>query len=141
MRLTDDRVEEIFRDCLLNEGEDTSNHVLAEGIRITVGFHPERLERHKEEIAQLLMELPIQFRQSSGGGSSFLAACNDRHDNQWTGLHQRMEQLFQLGMATGLAKCLAPREMWPLLPGGMPYYAVIDSVITPADEQPDAVRS
>ena len=117
------RVEAIFLDCLFQEGEDVSNRVEAEGMA-TVGFHPGRLEGHKAEIEALLDELPDEFKQSGGGGMSFLNACMDRHGNQWTGLHQRMEQLFLLGIAIGKAKLLVPRRMWAVLPGGMPYYVI-----------------
>jgi len=118
-----ERVKEIFRDCMFRDGEVTGNYVKAEGITSTVGFHPERLESHKTEIIAMLDELPDEFKESGGGGMSFLNACNDKHGNQWTGLHQRMEQLFQLGIGVNAAKCLMPREMWAVLPGGMPYYA------------------
>lgn len=119
-----ERVNAIFMDCLFKEGEDTSKHIKAEGITMNVGFHPERLESHRTEIADMLDELPDEFKESGGGGMSFLNACNDKHGNQWTSLHQRMEQLFQLGIGVGKVKCLMPREMWSVLPGGMPYYAV-----------------
>ncbi len=119
-----ERVNTIFMDCLFNDGEDTSNHVKAEGITQNVGFHPERLESHRAEIEEMLDELPDEFKESGGGGISFLNACNDKLGNQWTGLHQRMEQLLQLGIAIGKVKCLIPREMWSALPGGMPYYTV-----------------
>lgn len=117
-------VETVFRDCLFQEGEDTSHAVMAEGITTAVGFHPDRLESHRTEIEAMLDELPDEFKQSGGGGWSFLNACNDKHGEQWTGLHQRMEQLFQLGMAIGRVKLQSPRWMWSALPGGMPYYVI-----------------
>lgn len=122
--LDPEKVNAIFMDCLFKKGEDTSKHVKAEGIVRNVGFHPERLESHKAEIEAMLDELPDEFKETGGGGMSFLNACNDKHGNQWTGLHQRMEQLFQLGVGVGKVKSLMPREMWGVLPGGMPYYVV-----------------
>ncbi len=122
--LTPQRVEAIFADCLFREGEDTSNHVVAEGIVRNVGFHPGRLEEHRQEIHDLLAELPDDFKVSGNGGMSFLNACMDRHGNQWTGMHLTQEQLFQLGIAIDEVACLLPREAWALLPGGMPYYVV-----------------
>ena len=122
--LDPEKVNTIFMDCLFKEGEDTSKYVKAEGITMNVGFHPERLESHKAEIATMLEELPEDFKESGGGGMSFLNACKDKHGKQWTGLHQRMEQLFQLGIGVGKVKSLMPREMWGALPGGMPYYVV-----------------
>jgi len=124
MKLNPERVNEIFLDCLFRNGEDTSNHVKAEGITSTVGFHSGRLDSHKAEIEALLNELPDEFKKSGGGGWSFLNACNDKHGNQWTGFHQRMEQLFQLGIAIGKVESQLPREMWSALPGGMPYYVI-----------------
>lgn len=123
-QLTAERVTEVFLDCLFQDGDDNINHVKVEGIRGDVGFHLARLESHKAEVEAMLDELPDDFKKSGGGGMSFLNACYDKHGEQWTGLHQTMEQLFLLGMAVGKAKLLAPREMWELLPGGMPYYVV-----------------
>ena len=119
------RVNEIFMDCLLRKDEeDTGNYVEVEGIMNNVRFHPDRLESHKSEIKAILDELPEQFRESGGGGWSFLSACYDKHGNQWTGLHSIIEQLFLLGIGIDKVKCLFPREMWSALPGGMPYYSI-----------------
>jgi hypothetical protein len=125
MTLNAEQVQTIFLDCLFRDGEDTSNHVAVEGITTNVGFNPDRLTIHKPEIKAMLAELPDSFKVSGGGGMSFLNACEDRHGNQWTGMHQRMEQLFQLGLGVGAVKLLLPREVWGVLPGGMPYYAVV----------------
>ena len=123
-KLTSDRVTKTFLDCLFREGEDTSNHIRAVGIMTSVGFHPERLASHKTEIEEMLGELPNGFQRSGGGGWTFLNACNDKNGNQWTGLHQIMEQLFLLGIAIDKVKFQLPREVWSILPGGMPYLIV-----------------
>ena len=73
----------------------------------------------------MLSNLPASFQKESGGGMSFLKACEDSEGNQWTGLHKIMDQLFLLGQAAGLVKCLMPREVWGMLPGGVPYYVVL----------------
>ncbi len=121
--LTAEKVVAVFEDCLFKDGEDTANHVKAEGITTIVRFHPQRLEGHRKDIEAMLAGLPDNF-QASGGGMSFLNACLDRDGNQWTGMHQTMEQLFQLGIAIGKVKPCLPRDMWSVLPGGMPYYVV-----------------
>ncbi len=118
------RVEAIFLDSLFRDGEDTTNHVKAEGIINNVGFHPERLKGHTLEIESMLYELPDTFKATGGGGMSFLNACYDRNGNQWTGMHATMEQLILLGVGIGKVKSLMPREMRDVLPGGMPYYVV-----------------
>jgi hypothetical protein len=139
-KLRPEIVNEIFMDCLFNAEEDTANFVKAEGIVINVGFHPGRLAAHKEQIAELLAELPAEFQESTGGGMSFLNACNDKYGQQW-GEHQQMEQLFQLGVASGLAKCLLPRKFWPALPGGMPYYVVLKPLTAASSSAVSAVSA
>lgn len=123
-KLTSKRVESIFMDCLFKDGEDNNDHVEAQGIMTKVGFHPNRLASHVTEIVEMLNELPDEFKQSSGGGWSFLNACNDRHGNQWTGFHRTMEQLVLLGIASKKVKFQLPREVWSALPGGMPYLVI-----------------
>jgi hypothetical protein len=121
------RVRDMVAYCMFTEGENTDNHVVGEGIVTNIGFHPGRLAERASEIAAMLDQLPDDFKASGGGGMSFLNACNDLLGRQWTGLHTDMEMLFQLGTATGKAKLLLPREMWAILPGGMPYY-VLDMI-------------
>ena len=124
--LESERVTEIFTDCLFREGEDTTDHVKAEGILHNVGFHPGRLEEYEDEILEMLLELPEEFQASVGGGMSFLNACVDKDGRQWTGEHRVMDQLFLLGTGIGRVKLCLPREVWDALPGGMPYYIVLD---------------
>jgi hypothetical protein len=117
------RVEEILIDCLGGENYD----IAVEGVINTYGFSGPKLEEHTEEIRKMLWNLPKPFLPTAaggGGGWSFLNACQDANDEQWTGLHQRMEQLLCLGIAMGLAEWVLPKDMWPALPGGMPYVVV-----------------
>ena len=127
-RLEAERVKEVFIACLFRDEAEAGfyelSRVTAEGITMVAGFHPERLSEHLDEIRSMLNELPEKFREGSGGGWSFLSACRDRHGRLWTGLHQRMEQLFLLGLATGMVRTVLPRDLWRSLPGGMPYYVI-----------------
>ncbi len=122
--LDPNRIEAIFMDCMFKEGEDTSEHIPAEGIVHNVGFHPGRLKNHQEEIEKMLAELPDGFNETLGGGMSFLSANVDKQGKEWTSLHLRMEQLFQLGIGIGKVECLLSREYWYVLPGRMPYYVI-----------------
>ena len=131
MELTAERVEDIVKTCLNEEAE---LFVAAEGIMNKFGFDRARIVEHRDAIRELLLELPVEFRKESGGGWSFLNACNDRHGRQWTGMHRAMDQLFALGMAAGYVRCQLPRDMWSSLPGGMPYY-----VIDTAGEMPSGM--
>jgi hypothetical protein len=51
--------------------------------------------------------------------------CQDKEDHQWTDFHQTMDELVCLGTAIGKLEYLMPREMWNVLPGGMPYIVVV----------------
>lgn len=130
----------VFQDCFLDDSDTTTEAITVEhaltgpvgvggndGGQGTLRFSKARIAEEAERIAFMLSELPTEFRtteKGGGGGWSFLNACMDRHGNQWTGMHMTMAQLFALGQAAGLVDLLLPPEMWPALPGGVPYYAV-----------------
>jgi hypothetical protein len=122
-------VGEVFNACLAH-GEASHPTITVQGILHTAHFAVDELERRKREIGGMLAQLPTEFQPhetGGGGGWSFLNACDDRDGRQWTGFHAVMEQLFLLGIATGQAKWCMPREMWKMLPGEMPYIAVVSA--------------
>ena len=127
MELTADNVETVVNACLFKtEPEDkTTNVLLCEGIVNKFGFNPANVAEQAENIHSMLEQLPESFFVSSGGGMSFLAACNDKNGKQW-GQHHNMEALFCLGIAVKRVKECLPRSMWEALPGGMPYYQISD---------------
>ena len=127
MELTGENVEKTFVECLFKEGEDTSKAIMAQGVTGQFGFNPDRLQEHKADIASLAKQLPDEFKTSGGGGSSFLKACNNAKGEQWTGLQQFMELLLVMGIATGVITYPMSKEMWDVLPGGVPYFTVHDS--------------
>lgn len=124
--LTSDAVQRLYRECHVRpeEAEQARVWPTVRAVVSTAVFHPDRLAAKRDEIAALLAELPDQFHALRGGGWTFLNACDDRHGNQWTGEHRVMEMLFALGLGADLVLETLPREMWSILPGGMPYYAV-----------------
>jgi len=125
--LNTQKVEETFMYCMFKDGEAKTTYLPAPGITTDVGFHPGRITEKRDDIVSMLGELSQNFMEESaggGGGWSFLQACEDRNGNQWTDLHRTMEQLFQLGIAAGVASYLLPRKMWSAMPGGMPYIVV-----------------
>ena len=143
LSLTAANVKKVFADCLFTDDEASTLHapmkepmtnhgvpgikpVVVEGILNTFGFHPERLAKHKEEIWELLSGLPEQFHADNCGGWSFLQACMTQDGGQW-GEHANMEQLLVLGLATQQANYLMPRDMWGMMPGGMPYFSIKQS--------------
>lgn len=133
-KLTAKRVDELILACMYKDEElsdptvPPEGAVMVEGITARFGFHPERLNKHKHEIKELLLELPDTFMVSGEGkGWSFLNACMDKHGNHW-GEHRNIEALLVLGIAVGVAKFVMPRSFWPMMPGGMPYVQVLDEV-------------
>lgn len=122
-------IHNLFMSCLFSPEEFVDGKpppelepVVAEGIVQTVGFHPGRIAAAKEKVAGFITKIATdEFLKSKGGGFSFLNLCNDREGKQWTNLHRTMEQLVQLAIGTGLGGYCAPRPLWEILPGGMPY--------------------
>lgn len=120
-----EKVDAILRHCLykseeISDGKVPADAVEAKGILHNFYFHPQRLESHREDVAKILVEMPSAFHRTSGGGWSFLQLCMDKNDNQW-GEHSNMEQLVCLAIGLGMGKYCMPRDLWPALPGGMPY--------------------
>ena len=128
MELTSKNVNEVFKDCLFNDPSEATaeNTTAIEGIRAKYGLQTSKLKEHEDDIFSMLMQLPKPFRKSVGGGWSFLNACMNDKEHQWTDAQYIMEQLFILGIGIGKVESLFPRKMWSILPGSVPYYAVID---------------
>lgn len=132
MLLTSQNVNETFVKCLftedevkdLNPGETPQDAILIEGLCQKIGFNGKRIEENKKNISAMLMQLPKQFREKEGGGWSFLNACKTKDGEEWTGMHQHMEELLLLGIAAGYAKIMSPRETWKIFPGGVPYFMI-----------------
>ncbi len=125
-------VGKMFMDCLykaeevegLPKGEAPKGCIMINGITTKFGLHPKRLESYRSVIEGYLAQLPEKFRKADGGWS-FLQACNTKDDEQWTGMHQRMEELFVMGIGLGKVNyCTDNREIWKVLPGGMPYFII-----------------
>lgn len=123
MDLTAENVEKVFRECFSESKEDV---VKCDVVMHSFSFYEDKLKENKQNIVDMLSCLPKEFMQNTGGGYSFLAACNDKDGNQWTGLHLTMEKLFALGIGIEKVKCLLPREVWSALPGGMPYFMILE---------------
>lgn len=123
--IDENKVSYIFRDCLFNDGEDTSAAVLVDGVTVDVGFHPGRLEQHTVEIITYLNQLPKSIKT----GMSFLALCDDNKGSLWTGNQQVVEELLSLGIGVGKVKNMFPRSLWSLLPGNAPVFIMPDYMI------------
>lgn len=127
MELSSENVTSTFKGCLFKEDElDTAKDVaiVAEGVMMTIGFEPERLESAKDDVLSMLKCLDPTFFRSEGGGWSFLNMCNDGEGKQWTGEHRVMDELVCLALALKLCSYGLGREFWDAFPGGMPYITV-----------------
>lgn len=127
-KLDANRVRELLADSLfksdeVKDGEIPADAVIVEGIQMKVGMKKERLESYRQEVTEMLAELPENFHKSGGGGWTFLNACMDKQGNQW-GEHSNVDELLILGQGLGLVTYCLPRELWSVLPGGMPYFVV-----------------
>lgn len=128
MDLTAQNVRDVVLDCLFDDDESTDDAVMTDGIMNPWAFHPERLESHREDVRSMLMQLHPTFRQSEGGGWSFLNGCMlGENENLIWGEQPTVDQLFVLGQALELGEYTPrQRDLWPVLPGGVPYYVVKD---------------
>lgn len=126
MKLTAENVCGLFEECLAHG--DTGKDIRQEAIGVKIGavLSSDKLQENAELISQLCNQLPDKFKKYSGGGWSFLNMCMDKVGNQWTGCHDTVDKLLTLGIAIGKMSFLLPREMWNILPGGMPYVVVND---------------
>lgn len=129
MSINPNRVTEMFMDCLFNDdeivnGKPSAEPIKVEGITGAFGLHPKRLSTHKEEVKQMLAQFPEEFMSNGGAGQTFLNLCMTSDGDQWTGMHQVMEQLVSLGIGLGFVKYTLNRKLWGALPGGMPYVTI-----------------
>lgn len=122
--LTAKNVHDLFVKCLFTDKEDKTNYIEAQGVQLHIGFHPDRIEEHKETINAMIDELPDNFKKTGGGGWSFLNACIKADGTQWADLHRTIDQLLCLGLATKKIEFQMPREFWGMFPGGMPYFLI-----------------
>ena len=123
--LTAAKVMTIFAACQYVIGSKRGEAVIISGVVHLYTFNSAQLRTYKAEIKQLLRQLPDEFMASIGGGWGFVNACVDKNGILW-GQHINMEALFTLGIAVGYVKEMFDRSRWGELPGGMPYYIVMD---------------
>jgi hypothetical protein len=125
MRLSVDNLVPVFEDCLVDL-EHFPEAVLVEGVYLTFGFDPHKLEQYRPVIEDFLRQLPdeLQKDQRPGGGYSFLNATRTRYGDAWTVNFHHADILMCLGMAIGKVVMLTPRITWHLLPASFPFYQV-----------------
>ena len=129
MKLTAENVNAVAGRVLYRDEEISDpttppdGSVIVDGIVAKYAFHPERLQSERGNIASLLDGLEDSFKSTGGGGMSFLNACMTKDGDHWAE-HQTMGMLFALGIGAGLCSYTLPRDMWSVLPGGVPYITI-----------------
>jgi len=124
------QVNEKFRSALYNDaemaalepGKTPEDAVIVEGVNTVFGFHPERLKALREVALGWMEKLRHEFfsgTEGGSGGDSFLNLPFDKNENQW-GEHVNAQELACLLIGLGLAEWVFPRDIWHVLPGGMP---------------------
>lgn len=114
-------LHDIFCRCLFGAGESTEGAIMVDGVTANFGFHPGRVAESRDEIRRFARTI-VSDDFTTGGGASFLMLCMARDGSQW-GEHRNVQEFVCLSIACGIAKYCAPRPLWAILPGGMPYVA------------------
>ena len=125
-KLTIDALFSVYKMTCDREGDEPQDWVIIESVQKTLRYSQTRLARCRPQILALLAELPTEFRSvhlGGGGGWTFLNACIDVHGRHW-GEHAHVDLLISLGLAIEAVQFGLPREYWPALPGGLPYFEV-----------------
>ncbi len=122
LKLSAYNVVETVKSCLYLPGESHDDAIKVAGVSGGFGFSPVRIEAHREDIKDLLSQLSHRFEE----GASLLEAPLSEAGDLW-GEQIHAEHLLLLGMAAGYVEQLIPyedRQLWCILPGGLPYYKV-----------------
>lgn len=127
MELTAENVRAVVTDAIFRDeeisGGPPSDYIEGDGILRRFGFHPERLESHREDVHSMLQQLGDDFKAEAGGGASFLNMCIRADGVHWAE-QSTCADLCALGTALGLVSFPLPREVWGALPGGVPYVTI-----------------
>lgn len=106
------QVIEIFYDCSFKENELNNEvpkepYLMVEGPIENYLFNAAKINRHKEEIANLIAELPgIDY------GAKYLNLCMTKDKELWTKSQDNIERLVLLGLASEILVYTLPREYW-----------------------------
>lgn len=121
LELTAANVFGVLCDCFFKEEElkngvpIVDEYVSVDGIARKFGFNKERLFGHKQDIIDLIDQLP-DFSE----GVSFLNLPFTKDGLQW-GEQINAEQLIVLGIGVGVLEELLPRKDWVFCPGSVPF--------------------
>ena len=123
MELTPKNVTDLAFKCFFDD-EDIEKYdgkpplelwAVGGGVARNLIFDQRKIEKHKSEIKELLLQLPDEFMDKEKGGISFVKMPFRKDGTQW-GEQKDAELLMALGKAAGMV-WYTPRELWPLTLG------------------------
>tara|TARA_B100000745_G_scaffold300141_1_gene252946 strand:- start:1619 stop:2044 length:426 start_codon:yes stop_codon:yes gene_type:complete len=130
MELTVENVKTLMRACLYQDGDKgfngrdvPSDAIVVCGITRTFGFNPTRVREQTRNILNILENVSDKFLTTGGGGASFLELPFDKDGKHW-GEHINAEELYALSAAIGVGSFALDKDMWHILPGGVPYIQI-----------------
>lgn len=127
MPLTSDNVEHIFVECSRTPMRE---NIIVRGVVIAAEFDVDKLNARRDDICDMLEELPDVFHVGLGDGWSFANMCINADGEQWTDLHRVCDKLLCLGIAINAAEfTIKQRDLWRMFPGGLPYITIHTSRI------------
>ena len=145
--ILEQRISEIFRDCLLRKDEIRKGKPLCEMLKahpitssfeqFRIAFNAERIKKYAPEINDLLDQLPDKFHEGSGGGLPFQQSLYTRDGIQWTVQEGFAEELLLLGMALGRVAFRLARGPHDsvLSTDGNPYIVIFQPALTQSESQ------
>jgi len=122
-----ENLNKIFNSAIINKKTSvTEEFVEVEGVTGLHKLRKKALNDNKQQIIDMLRELPDPFMEHTGGGRTFLNGCMTKDQQDiWTGLQSNVEQLLLLGLGIGKIKYTIQKEFWGILPGGVPYFMIL----------------
>jgi len=127
LKLNVKNVQKTFLDCLLdNNYTDESKVIMVHAVTGCFGFDPEKIEKHSEDIHDMISQLHPNFDEKNQGYTFMNLPFKGENNEQW-GEQRNGDQLMALGLASGWMKLtLEDKRLWIVLPGGVPYVYRLD---------------
>jgi len=126
MKLSTNNVISIFDNCLSNKYTKKENILNVKSVNFNIKFDLEKILKNTNDINSMINELPNNFKENIGGGWSFLNIIINNKGEIWTSEHIIADKLVSLGLATNKLSFLLEKDVWKILPGGMPYIIIHD---------------
>ena len=124
LTLCDAHVVEVFKKCLLQPTEAGQKYVFVVGIGMfnSTRFHAGRLEAHRQEIIDMLAELPTEFQNCIG--NDMRKAVYIKYGWRWTTSLDSVNKLIQLGDAIDQVQRYPVRRFWHRKSDALTYFYV-----------------